>query len=157
MNELTVQFKLGPEGKQPTKANPHDAGWDIYASSDAIIINQYIEYKTDLFISIPEGWVGHIYPRSSISKYDLMLCNSVGTIDSGYLGEISFRFNRILQEERSFDMGGPKRWYPGDTLYKKGDKIGQFVFSKVPTLAWKEVTEFEDTVRGSGGFGSSGQ
>ena len=74
--------KLVPEAIIPSYAKPGDAGMDLVATSVDFNNSQYIEYGTGLAIEIPEGYVGYVFPRSSNSKYDLQLCNSVGIIDS---------------------------------------------------------------------------
>jgi dUTP pyrophosphatase len=126
----------------PTYANPGDAGMDITAISMEIVSNPdygYIEYKTGLCIKIPEGYAGLLFPRSSISNTGMMLSNSIGVIDSGYRGEIKFRFKYIA----------------GTKYYKVGDKIGQLVIVKTPHITLKEVEELDKTERGERGFGSS--
>lgn len=81
------------ESELPKKAHETDACADLIATS-IIIDNQYIEYGTGLKMLPPEGHFGLIFPRSSISNYDLLLCNSVGVIDE-YTGEWKLRFKRI--------------------------------------------------------------
>jgi dUTP pyrophosphatase len=73
--------KLHPDAVIPTYAKAGDAGIDLVAVK-INITNEYIEYETGLAIEIPEGYFGAILPRSSNSKKDLLLCNSVGIIDS---------------------------------------------------------------------------
>lgn len=74
--------KLVPEAVIPTYAKEGDAGMDLVATSVDHSNEHYIEYGTGLAVEIPEGYVGLIFPRSSNSKKDLQLCNSVGVIDS---------------------------------------------------------------------------
>lgn len=80
---MNINFKkLDPQAVTPTKAHPTDAGFDLTAISiNKNITDSYIEYDTGIAIEIPKGHVGLLFPRSSISKYDLALCNSVGVID----------------------------------------------------------------------------
>lgn len=130
----------------PKYAKSGDAGLDLVATS-MVETPMYIEYGTNLAIALPEGYVGLIYPRSSLSNYHLTLANHVGVIDSGYRGEIKFRFKKT--------MFNP----PPQTqvqLYKVGDKIGQLIVMPYPLVLLEEVTELEETERGTGGFGSSG-
>lgn len=128
----------------PTYAKLGDAGLDLTAISCEPCLD-YIEYKTGLEIEIPEGYVGLIFPRSSISNKNQMLTNSVGVIDSGYRGEIKFRFKdaRLLIDSRI-------------SLYNVGDKIGQLIIIPYPKIELEEVEELSNTERGSDGFGSSG-
>ena len=101
----------------------------------------FYEYGTGLAMEIPEGYVGLVFPRSSISKTDHYLRNSVGVIDSGYRGEIKIRMSTPL-------LGGVE--------YKEGDRIAQLVIMKLPWVNIEEVEELSDTDRGDGGFGSTG-
>lgn len=134
--------KLCPEAIIPTYAHNTDAGLDLVAISKDIIDTKdygYYQYKTGLSLEIPEGFVGLIYPRSSISKTGMILCNSVGVIDSGYRGEIELRF----------------RYIKNTTEYNIGDKIGQLVIIPYPKIEFEEVEEHSKTTRGEGGFGST--
>src|SRR4051812_36638080 len=87
-NEIDVEIKkLSDKAVVPSYSRPGDAGLDLTATT--MTENEmYIEYGTDLAIAVPEGYVGHISPRSSLSDYDLILSNHVGVIDSNYRGEI---------------------------------------------------------------------
>jgi dUTP pyrophosphatase len=100
-------------------------------------------YNTGLSMEIPDGHVGLLFPRSSISKYHLSLANSVGVIDSGYRGEIRARFKRTSGTAH-------------ETLYNVGDKIVQLIIIPYPAIELEEVTDFTQTERDAGGFGSSG-
>ena len=136
--------KLNSNAKIPAYANPGDAGMDIYATSMTFAEN-YIEYGTGLSFEVPEGYVMLIFPRSSISNRDLVLTNSVGVLDSGYRGELRFRFKKV-KEPGKLKMD----------LYNPGDKIGQIMIIPYPTIEFEEVENLSDSVRGIGGFGSSG-
>lgn len=134
--------KLDKNAIIPTYAKKGDAGLDITTIGISETTESYIEYKTGLAIEIPETFVGLIFPRSSISKTDLVLANAVGVIDSGYRGEIKCRF-KIVGE--------------GDiNIYEKGDKIAQLIIIPYPEIELQEVQELSSTERGQGGFGSSG-
>jgi dUTP pyrophosphatase len=138
-------------------AHDGDAGYDLVAISDPIIVEQetgtidYIEYDTGLVIEPEIGYHTFAMPRSSISKTNLVLANSVGLIDNGYRGTIKLRFKYILQFA---DIA--KGMINFSKIYKKGDKIGQLVFAKTisPSIIESEVTS--ETNRGEGGFGSTG-
>jgi len=136
--------KLHEDAKIPTYAHPTDAGMDLYAVDDgkakmAHGCHIYTEYDTGIAVAIPEGYVGLVFPRSSISKQTLSLANSVAVIDANYRGPIKLRF-RVF----------------GDIEYTKGDRIGQLVIMPYPKVCFTEVDELDDTDRGDGGFGSSG-
>ena len=124
----------------PTYAKPGDAGMDLYATSREVSEDGVVTYGTGLAMEIPEGYVGLLFPRSSNYKQDLVLCNSVGVIDSGYRGEIMFKYFQI-----------------GDNMYNIGDRVGQIMIIQYPQIEFKEVTELSHTERGKGGFGHTGQ
>lgn len=132
-----------------------DAGIDLIASEDPTFNLEdgevkYIEYATGVRVAPNNSSIhGFIFPRSSISNYDLILANSVAVIDSSYRGEIKLRF-RVINP-----LNFPKK----ERIYQKGDKIAQLIFLKTPCLTPVSVDKFEkpDTVRGEGGFGSTGK
>lgn len=136
---MNVKIKLlSKEAVIPKRGRKGDAGLDITATS----VNEttdYIEYGTDLSIAVPEGYAGMLYPRSSLSNYELILSNHVGVLDSNYRGEIKFRFKKT-----------------GTKIYNVGDRIGQLVLHKIPEIVFEEVEELDETNRGDRGYGSSG-
>jgi dUTP pyrophosphatase len=153
----------------PEKGSQVAAGYDIVAASDPKIVGEkldegnwsnvdYIEYETNLFIA-PSARTFHtlIHPRSSISKYHLVLANSIGLVDNDYRGMIICRFKYIWQPE-DFSLISDGRLIGSvnvNKLYKKGDKIGQLVVEQTVGVEWEFVNELTETQRGSGGFGSS--
>lgn len=168
---MEVKFKkLSDKAVIPTKAHPTDAGFDMTAA-EIKITEDYVSYKTNIALEIPEGYVGLLFPRSSNSKKDLLLANSVGVIDSHYRGDVEFRFKRILMPIMQDVMIAPPtgdiltdakntRKVPGlayrdDFIYKKGDKIGQLVIMPIPEITLVETDELTETDRGEGGFGST--
>jgi len=135
--------KLSPDATIPQKAHPSDAGYDLVATSCVYDPETGLyTYGTSIACAIPKGTVGLLCPRSSISKTTLRLSNSVGVIDQDYRGEIIFKF----------DMKFPNRC----NEYKVGDRIGQLVVVPLGDAGSEEVEDLDVTVRGSGGFGSSG-
>jgi dUTP pyrophosphatase len=138
----------------PKYAKAGDAGLDLVATSYERKDGRHV-YGTGLAIEIPEGYVGLLFPRSSICKYDLRLSNAVGVIDSGYRGELSFAFeNDNIKPREKFIDGMYTRFR--DRLYKVGDRIGQLIVMPIPVVQIQEITELSDTERGTGGYGSSG-
>ena len=135
--------KLVPEAVIPSYAKPGDAGMDLVATSIGIDEYNNTVYGTGIAIEIPEGYVGLIFPRSSNAKTDLYLTNHVGVIDSGYRGEIMFKF-------RATRTTFPKE-------YKVGDRVGQIIILPYPQVAFIETDELSSTERGEGGFGSTGK
>lgn len=142
--------KLIPEAVIPKYAKPGDAGMDLVATSQEFEKNaagrRLQVYGTGLAFEIPEGYVGLIFPRSSIAKTELALTNCVGVIDSGYRGEVKFKF--------AID-GGSRATNEG--TYKVGDRIGQIIIMPYPAVEFEETEELSSTERGEGGFGSSGK
>ena len=158
--------KLDEKAVIPQYAKPGDAGMDVVATS-INITDDYIEYGTGLAFEVPEGYCMLIFPRSSNSKKDLLLCNSVGVLDSGYRGELKLRFKRTY---RAKHLGSNETlnvatfehsMVPHDVLiveqmYNVGDKIGQILILPYPQIEFNEQKELTDTARGTGGFGSTG-
>lgn len=145
-NTLKVK-RLVPEAVLPAKANSTDAGYDCVAIDSGTITDSYIEYGTGIAVELPEGYHCELFPRSSISKYHLILSNGVGLVDPAYRGELKFRFKICTSPS---DVATPYR------LYKKGDKIGQIVIRRTYNFPVQEVDILSETVRGEGGFGSTG-
>ena len=142
--------KLHPDAVIPKYAKDGDAGLDLTAISKEENSKQVI-YGTGLAVEIPYGYVGLIFPRSSIMKKDLSLTNSVGVIDSGYRGEIKFAF-------RKHDTTMPAFGFPiPSESYEVGDRIGQLIIMPYPSIELVESEELSSTERGEGGFGSSGK
>jgi len=140
-NTVNLKFKkIFSTASVPAYTKKGDAGMDLVAIS-LKKSGGFYEYGTGLAMEVPEGYVGLIFPRSSISKTDHYLRNSVGVIDSGYRGEIKIRMSTPL-------LGGVE--------YKEGDRIAQLIVMKLPWVNIEEVEELSDTDRGEGGFGSTG-
>jgi len=135
--------KLNENAIIPTYAKEGDAGMDLVATSIISNTTFDVSYGTGIAMEIPEGFVGLVFPRSSIRKYDLTLSNSVGVIDSGYRGELQATF---------------KKTNGLDSLaYKVGDRIAQIIIIPYPTIEFEEVDQLNNTERGEGGFGSTGK
>lgn len=140
--------KLHPDTVIPVYAKPGDAGLDLVATEKLTETAKQVSYGTGLAVEIPDGYVGLIFPRSSVRKYNLELSNSVGVIDSGYRGEIQLTFNKPSVGDI---------FAPDANIYEKGDKIGQLIILPYPTINLVEVDELSETERGEGGFGSTGK
>ena len=134
--------KLHPDAIIPKYAKQGDAGLDLTAVSEEWNENNsMVTYGTGLSIEIPEGYVGLLFPRSSVCKTSLNLSNSVGVIDSGYRGEIMLKYR-----------------YPEQGLvYDLGDRVGQLIIMPYPQIKLIEAEELSSTERGEGGYGSSGK
>lgn len=136
--------KLDPNAIIPFYAHPgEDAGLDLTATSYSFENGRHI-FSTGLAFEIPKGYVGLLFPRSSINKYDLRLTNCVGVLDSGFRGEVKFVFENDGMISRDL------------AIYKVGDKIGQILILSYRQIAFVEVNELSSSVRSEKGFGSSG-
>ena len=138
--------KVHPDAVIPSYAKSGDAGLDLVATTIISETPSQITYGLGIALEIPEGFVGLVFPRSSIRKTRLQLSNSVGVIDSGYRGELQATFNKITTtiENQKND-------------YKVGDRVVQIMIIPHPTIEFNEVNELSNTERGEGGFGSTGK
>jgi dUTP pyrophosphatase len=132
--------KLNENAVIPTYAKEGDAGMDLVITSIITRNEGDVTYGFGIALEIPKGFVGLVFPRSSIRKYDLSLTNSVGVIDSGYRGEIQATFKRS-----------------GVYAYAVGDRGAQLIIIPHPHIDFVEVNELTNTDRGAGGFGSTGK
>ena len=133
--------KVHPDAVIPFRAHATDAGMDVTAISMEMT-EDYVEYDTGLQFQLPEGYAMLIFPRSSNSKKDLLLCNSVGILDAGYTGNLKLRF-KLTTEGYT------------EKIYNPGDKVGQIMIIPYPEINFIETEVFNETERGDGGFGSS--
>ena len=134
--------KLHESAVIPSIQKEGDCGMDLTATSCTLVDEGeygYIEYGTSLSIEIPIGYVGLVFPRSSVSNTGLWLANSVGVIDCGYRGEIKCRFKAI----------------PDTKKYEVGDRVAQLIIMPIVDIIFDEVVELTETDRGSEGFGST--
>jgi dUTP pyrophosphatase len=136
--------KLNENAVIPSYAKSGDAGMDLVATSIISETDTQITYGIGLALEIPNGFVGLIFPRSSVRKTRLMLSNCVGVVDSGYRGELQATFNKVNQNSIA------------ENDYKVGDRIAQIMIIPHPPIEFDEVAELSDTERGEGGFGSTG-
>jgi dUTP pyrophosphatase len=148
--------KINPLAQIPTYAKDGDAGMDVIATSIISDTPTQITYGLGIALEIPNGFVGLVFPRSSIRKTGLQLSNSVGVIDSGYRGELQATFNKLFGGEAMYDEMKVKEIQPND-FYKVGDRVAQIMIIPYPPIEFDEVNELSDTERGEGGFGSTGK
>ena len=150
--------KLHPDGKEPFKANPSDAGYDLFSVQyETLEPFQRKLISTGINIEIPEGFYGRIAPRSGLAckkGIDVM----AGVIDSGYRGEIkvlliNFNFEGYNLKPNAFEaMFGSANKLD----VRPGDRIAQLIIEKCHEAAWKPTSSLEESRRGERGFGSSG-
>lgn len=131
--------KLHEDAVIPKYANFGDAAVDLVAVRTWEDNYGNICYGTGLAMEIPDHHVGLLFPRSSVSKTDLRLCNAVGVIDAGYRGEVMLKFDK-----------------QGEKHYNIGDRVGQLMLVPIPSIQFVEVVNLPDSDRGTGGFGSTG-
>ena len=130
--------------KVPQYAVEGDGCMDLFSVSAEVDDFGNIVYDTGISIEIPVGFVGLIFPRSSVSKTGLSLRNSVGVIDSGYRGTIKLKFCELNEVDNPL----PK--------YSPGDRVGQLMIIERPKIELVEKESLSKTTRGEGGFGSTG-
>jgi len=164
----------------PKKGTDRATGFDVVVTSDPEIVGEkyengsykridYIQYKTNLKLAVQKdrqfsnfGYNDLDYdilafPRSSVSKYNLVLANCIGLIDADYRGEVLLRFKYIWQpEDYRIRTDNLLEGYVNFTkLYNKGDKVCQLKVTKVENVEFVLVDELDSTNRGDGGFGST--
>lgn len=147
MKSVNVKFKkLHEDATLPSYAIDGSAGLDCTNISGPIFKDTYIGYKLGFAVEIPEGYAGLLFPRSSISKIDLSMSNSVGVIDHGYIGEVQARFyNKNFNEYRETH------------IYHKGERVCQLIIIPIPSINPIWADKLNDSVRGIGGHGSTGR
>ena len=149
-----VVKKLNDNATIPTYGSEEASGFDLYSSSDVIIKPQEkILVPTGISLDIPKGYEVQVRPRSGLSlKTPIHICNSPGTIDSDYTGEVYV----IVQNLASIKIDKEKNLsYPEDIVIKKGVKIAQGILAPVLRAEILEGEIKKETERGSKGFGST--
>ncbi len=144
MPSVTLRVRrLTPDATVPFIAHPGDAGLDLFASGEVTIPSGETRLvPTGIAIELPPRTEAQVRPRSGLAlKHQLTVLNSPGTIDEGYRGEIGIIM--INHGKRDFHV-------------EKGMKIAQMVVKPVLDVVVEEVQELSGTVRGAGGFGSTG-
>ena len=144
---MIIRFKKVHENaKAPVHGSDWAAGWDLSAcATDWDDVNKVLVYHTGIAVEIPRGYVGLLFPRSSIYKKTLTQTNAVGVIDADYRGEVLVKFALRYHSE----IESPR-------LYDLGERIVQLVIVPVPEVAWLESETLSETARGEKGYGSTG-
>ena len=147
IDKMKVRIKkLNEKAVMPTKAHATDAGFDLYCTSKEIDwTKRQIVCHTGLAFEIPEGHVGLIFPRSSVSNKPLMMANSVGVVDSCYRGEVTAKFNITDTRQNAFSH------------YQEGDRVAQMIIIPYPEIEFEETDSLSESDRGTGGYGSTGR
>lgn len=161
VKDMKVKIKkIHPNAVVPFYAKQGDAGMDLTAVTKSYDNQGNVVYGTGLAFQIPSGYVGLLFPRSSNANKSLILSNSVGVLDSGYRGEVSFKFKRIKNKSSTENKYNEHTYeYQSDLEeeYNVGDRIGQIVIVKIPQISIEVVDELSETERGTGGYGSTGK
>lgn len=175
---MNITFKrLLPTAVAPFQKHKGDAGYDLTVA--AVSVDEetgIITYDSGLAMEIPEGYVGLVFPRSSIYKTDLSLINCVGVIDSTYRGSITGKFDsRIEYWDLVKNPNVPNNIENGEfpvyqmeedieraiymklDIYKVGDRFCQIVVVPIATVNFTEVFDLKESSRGESGYGSTGK
>ena len=137
-------LRLDRELPPPSYAHPGDAGADLMTTVDVTLApGERTLVPTGIAMALPDGYVGLVHPRSGLAaRHGLSIVNAPGTIDAGYRGEIKVL---LVNLDRSTPI----------TL-RRGDRIAQLVVQRFERAAFEEVDSLDDSVRGAGGYGSTG-
>jgi dUTP pyrophosphatase len=148
-DEARVQIRRLPEARDlplPRPATRQSAGMDLRACVDETVVlepGSRAVVPTGIAIALPEGYEAQVRPRSGLaSKVGLTLLNTPGTIDADYRGEI-----RVILVNHG----------DAPVTVKRGERVAQMVFHKLPRLIFEEVETLPETERGAGGFGHTGE
>jgi dUTP pyrophosphatase len=142
-----IECLVTPGAKLPQRAHPSDAGADLFAWFGEDLANAYTEIMpqeqklidTGIAVKIPYGFAGFVYNRSSQGKKGIQIPHSVGIIDSDYRGTIKVILKNLSNEVYKIEAG---------------DRIAQLVIQKIELCTFSDI--WNDTQRGTGGFGSTG-
>lgn len=141
ITQPTIDCQLQPGAKLPQRAHPSDAGADLFAlESYEIYPGEQKLVDTGVAVKIPRGFAGFIFNRSSQGKQGITIPHSVGVIDADYRGNLKVLLKNIGEDPY---------------LVKAGDRIAQLVVQRVELPTFRDA--WNDTQRGTGGFGSTGQ
>ncbi|OJJ47895.1 hypothetical protein ASPZODRAFT_141455 [Penicilliopsis zonata CBS 506.65] len=134
--------KLTEAGRAPTRGSAFAAGYDVYSAKETVVpAKGKALVDTGIAIAVPEGTYGRIAPRSGLASKHF-IDTGAGVIDADYRGEVKvllFNFSDV------------------DFTVKEGDRIAQLVLERIYTPEVMVVEELEESVRGAGGFGSTGK
>jgi dUTP pyrophosphatase len=136
--------RVDPDVPLPSYAQPGDAGVDLVTTEDVDLApGARAVVATGIAIALPAGYAAFVHPRSGLAaKYGVTLVNAPGTIDAGYRGEIKVI---LLNTDAASAVS-----------FRRGDRIAQLVVQRVEHVTFREVDVLPGSVRGEGGFGSTG-
>ena len=136
--------RLDPDLPLPAYAHPGDAGADLVTAVDVTLQpGERALVPTGIAMAVPEGYVALVHPRSGLAaRHGLSIVNTPGTIDAGYRGEVKVLLVNL-------DPAEPIE-------LRRGDRVAQLVLQRVEQAAFVEVEVLPESVRGGGGYGSTG-
>jgi dUTP pyrophosphatase len=143
--DLPVQILMLDDGLEPPAyATDGDAGADLRTAVDVVLApGERALVPTGLALALPRGYVGLVHPRSGLAaRHGVTIVNAPGTVDAGYRGEIKVC---LLNTDRNETV-----------RFTRGDRVAQLVIQRVEHAVFEIVGELPDSVRGAGGFGSTG-
>jgi dUTP diphosphatase len=143
--ELPVPVvRLDPDLPLPAYAHPGDAGADLVTAVDVTLQpGERALVPTGIAMAVPEGYVALVHPRSGLAaRHGLSIVNTPGTVDAGYRGEVKVLLVNLDPSE--------------PIELRRGDRVAQLVLQRVEQAAFTEVEVLPDSVRGGGGYGSTG-
>jgi len=144
---IPVKIKIVNRSKHPLPSyeTSHSAGMDLRASLDQPVTLKPLQrtlIPTGLFIELPEGFEAQIRPRSGIAlRKGISMVNTPGTIDADYRGEIKLIVINLSQDE---------------VVIEDGERVAQMIISRHEQAEWIQVDELQETTRGAGGYGHTG-
>lgn len=145
MNTVKIK-RLNKLAKIPTRGTAESAGYDLYAATDKDIQippHSNVKIGTGIAMSIPNGFFGGIFARSGVAtKRNMRPSNCVGIVDSDYTGEVIVSIHNDSTETKTI---------------QRGERIAQLVIVPYLSVIFDEVNELDETERGNGGFGSTGE
>lgn len=136
--------RLDPGLPLPSYSHPGDAGADLMTAVDVVLApGERALVPTGIALALPEGYVALVHPRSGLAhRHGLSIVNTPGTIDAGYRGEV-----KVLLVNHD-----PRQ----PVELKRGDRVAQLVVQRVERAVFTEVEALPESVRGAGGYGSTG-
>ena len=136
--------RLDPELPAPAYAHPGDAGADLLTTVDVTLApGERALVPTGIAIALPHGYVALVHPRSGLAaRHGLSIVNTPGTVDAGYRGEIKVLLINLDQHD--------------PIVLRRGDRVAQLVIQRVETARFVDVEVLPESVRGAGGYGSTG-
>jgi dUTP pyrophosphatase len=138
--------RLDPDLPLPARGHPGDAGYDLYARTDARLApgGGRARIPTGIALAIPEGYAGFVVPRSGLAlRHGVTCLNTPGIVDAGFRDELGVLLVN-LDPHVAFDV-------------HRGDRIAQLLLQRVHDIEWCDVESLEESARGTGGWGSTGR